>query len=190
MAYNYEYPYTDASYNEDWLLSAMKEVQTELETMKKEFDSVEEVYDKAVAYTDGKISTVNSSIASLKTELNSAIVVNSKAITALEMKEAADVVALEEDIDTKYIRNSQRISQQWEDMKKYISSSILETCVYNLFTGQQVSLQSMFNYLARLHLTDAGTYAQVSGINTYDYYEAKGATYEEVTMSSATFFNS
>lgn len=53
MAYNYEFPYTDATrYNDDWLLKKMKELlfkMDELEVWKEEYAAAYEAYKQMVA---------------------------------------------------------------------------------------------------------------------------------------------
>ena len=191
MAYNYEYPYTDPSrYNDDWLLNKMKELDALVQKLLEQYSSFEDLLARANAYTDAEVSKAKASI-----EENKRAILNLSEELQLSEAQLEDLIGitreeLEAEIDTKYTRNSQRISQQWEDMKDYIANQVIEVKVRNFFTGARVSIQSMFDYLAGLHLSDAGTYAQISGQNTYDHFASKNETYTNVVLSSLTFFQS
>lgn len=57
MAYNYEFPYTDAElHNDDWLLKAVKEVRERVESLEawkelnqKQYEEIKQLYDDIVA---------------------------------------------------------------------------------------------------------------------------------------------
>ena len=189
MAYNYEYPYADMSRaNVDWLLNEMKELKATVDTLIEEFADVDAIVATCNAYTDSQIQTVKALISA-----------NTASITTLSNRLDTDINSLTNliadtetsimvDVNQKYIRNQQAIAQQWTDMVNYINSQLLEVKVRNFFTGELTTIQAMFDYLSRFHLTDAATYTEVTGLNTYAYYEAKNKTYKEVTMDSKNFF--
>ena len=189
MAYNYEYPYADLSRsNVDWLLNEMKDLKSLVDKMIEEYGNINEIVATCKKYTDDQISELKTLVDANTTGL---VAINNRltnTINDLTTLIDATETAILIDINNKYVRNQQAIAQQWTDMVNYINNQVIDIKVRNFFTGQLTSIQAMFDYLAHFHLDDAATYTEVTGLNTYAYYEAKNKTYEEVTMDSKTFF--
>ena len=189
MAYNYEYPYADLSRsNIDWLLNEIKNLKSLVERMIEEYGNVNQIVSTCNSYTDDQVAELKalieantSGLVSVNNRLTNTI---NDLTTLIDATETAILI----DVNNKYVRNQQAIAQQWSDMIDYITNQVIDIKVRNFFTGQLTSIQAMFDYLAHFHLDDAATYSEVSGLNTYAYYEAKNKTYEEVTMDSKTFF--
>ena len=61
--------------------------------------------------------------------------------------------------------------------------------VINYFTGEQVSIQDMFNYLAGLHLTDAIDYDTMAlRAKTYTEFANMNMTYTNLAMHGNTLY--
>lgn len=189
MAYNYEYPYADMSRaNVDWLLNEMKELKTTVDTLIEEFADVDAIVSTCNAYTDEQVTILRQLIASNTSSIQNLSNRLDSNINSLTNLIADTELAIMVDVNNKYVRNQQAIAQQWTDMVNYINSQLLDVKVRNFFTGELTTIQAMFDYLSRFHLVDAATYTEVTGLNTYAYYEAKNKTYEEVTVDSKNFF--
>lgn len=186
-----KYPYTDFhELNLDWLLDKVSAIENIIEDLNERYSSFDKLLDEAKAYTDDvsaaydeQLATVKADIITLSNRLNN------------EIRSLSD--ALGNEIDTlsskcaiDYVRLTQKIDAQWENMKAYIASQVIDVKVRNFFTGRLVSAQSMFDYLARFHLQGASSYNEVSGKNTYSHYATKNETYEYVITNAATFFES
>lgn len=186
-----KYPYTDFhELNLDWMLGKVSAIEDIIEDLNERYSSFEKLLDEAKAYTDDvsaaydeQLATVKADIIALSDRLNNEIRLLSDTlgnkIDTLSSKCAVD-----------HTRLTQKINAQWEDMKEYIASQVIDVKVRNFFTGRLVSAQSMFDYLARFHLEGASSYTDVSGKNTYSHYAAKNETYEHVITNAATFFES
>lgn len=184
-----KYPYTDFhELNLDWIISEMKSLDEQMKEVMEHFKEYETLLAQANAYTDQQITAVKALITNNENAIKNleSRLVTEVARLDIKIDDTAD--SLQADINTKYLRNQQSIAQMWEDMKNYIAGQVIDVKVRNFFTGQLVSIQSMFDYLAKFHLDSAGDYDTVSGHNTYAHYVAQNKSYEYVVTNSATFF--
>lgn len=62
--------------------------------------------------------------------------------------------------------------------------------VINYFTGEEVNVQDMFNYLSELHLENPITYTELAAASiTYTAYAALNMTYTELAVKGNSFIN-
>ena len=190
MAYNYEYPYTDPNrYNDDWLLNKMKELEGRLDGI------VEETLSLTKTYVDNRLATYQSQIESIKREIAEV----SQRTDTLSEHVAEEVLRLESKIleaerqaESLFIIANDRTDLQIERNNEYIFREIEDNIltnitVINYFTGERMSVQDMFNYLASLHLQNAITYNGLRDKNlTYTELIAKSITYTELVKNGST----
>ena len=190
MAYNYEYPYTDPNrYNADWLLNKMKELEGRLDGI------VEETLALTKTYVDNRLATYQSQIESIKQEIAEV----SQRTDTLSEHVAEEVLRLESKIleaerqaESLFIIANDRTDLQIERNNEYIFREIEDNIltnitVINYFTGERMSVQDMFNYLASLHLQNAITYNGLRDKNlTYTELIAKSITYTELVKNGGT----
>ena len=190
MAYNYEYPYTDPNrYNDDWLLNKMKELDNRLDGI------VEETLALTKAYVDNRLETYQSQINSIKQEIaelsqrtdklsahvaNEVLRLESKILDAERKAESLFIIANDR-TDLQIQRNNEYIFREIED------NLLANISVINYFTGERMTVQDMFNYLANLHLQNAITYNGLREKNlTYTELIAKSITYTELVKNGGT----
>lgn len=190
MAYNYEYPYTDPNrYNADWLLNKMKELEGRLDGI------IEETLALTKTYVDDQLKTYQSQLESIRQEIAelsqrtdtlSAHVVNE--VLRLEAK----ILDAERKAESLFIIANNRTDLMIERNNEYIFREIEDNIltnitVINYFTGERMSVQDMFNYLASLHLQNAITYNGLRDKNlTYTELIAKSITYTELVKNGST----
>ena len=190
MAYNYEYPYTDPNrYNDDWLLNKMKELEGRLDGI------IEETLALTKTYVDNRLETYQSQIESIKQEIAEL----SQRTNTLSAHVADEVLRLESKIleaerkaESLFIIANNRTDLQIERNNEYIFREIEDNIlanvtVINYFTGERMTVQDMFNYLASLHLQNAITYNGLRDKNlTYTELIAKSITYTELVKNGST----
>lgn len=190
MAYNYEYPYTDPNrYNDDWLLNKMKELEGRLDGI------VEETLALTKTYVDNRLKTYQSQIDSIRLEIADV----SQKTDTLSAHVAEEVLRLEAKIleaerqaESLFIIANNRTDLQIERNNEYIFREIEDNIlsnitVINYFTGERVTVQNMFDYLASLHLQNAITYNGLRDKNlTYTELSAKSITYTELVKNGGT----
>ena len=190
MAYNYEYPYTDPNrYNDDWLINKMKELEGRLDGI------VEETLALTKTYVDNRLATYQSQIDSIRREIADL----SQRTDTLTAHVADEVLRLESKIleaereaQSLFIIANNRTDLMIERNNEYIFREIEDNIlanvtVINYFTGERMSVQDMFNYLASLHLQNAITYNGLRDKNlTYTELAAKSITYTELVKNGST----
>lgn len=190
MAYNYEYPYTDPNrYNSDWLLNKMKELEGRLDGI------VEETLALTKTYVDNRLETYQSQIESIRREIAEV----SQRTDILSVHVADEVLRLESKIldaerkaESLFIIANNRTDLQIERNNEYIFREIEDNIIGNItvinyFTGESMSVQGMFDYLASLHLQNAINYNGLRDKNlNYTELIAKSITYTELVKNGAT----
>ena len=190
MAYNYEYPYTDPNrYNADWLLNKMKELEGRLDGI------IEETLQLTKAYVDDRLADYQAQISEIKQEIKTLSdrdeEISSEMIRQVVRLEGLISVA-EREAESLFIIANNRTDLQIERNNEYIFREIEDNIlanitVINYFTGEKVSVQEMFDYLASLHLQNAITYNGLRDKNLiYTELVAKSITYTELVKNGDT----
>lgn len=183
MAYNYEYPYTDASRtNADWMINTFKEMQAELEEFReliKEYDisrdEVIQMINAAIAlcekYTDDSI---------IDFENNTMIPYVANAISTFNQTirtyiDAQDVYF--------YQSQSNRTDQIADDLKTYIDNKVINVLnMINPVTGESQTIPEVIDYIVEtFHRANALTAAQ------YDGYELTANAYDSQLISAYAY---
>ena len=190
MAYNYEYPYTEPNrYNSDWLLNKMKELEARLDGI------IEETLALTKTYVDNRLATYQTQINDIRREIEDL----SQRTDTLSAHVAEEVLRLEAKIldaerkaESLFIIANNRTDLQIERNNEYIFREIEDNIlanitVINYFTGERISVQNMFDYLASLHVQNAITYNGLRDKNlTYTELIAKSISYTELIKNGGT----
>ena len=190
MAYNYEYPYTDPNrYNDDWLLNKMKELEGRLDGI------LEEALKLTKEYVDTRLSKYQEQIVQIRKEIQ-AVSDRTDELSAEMVQQVMRLEGLisdaEREAESLFIIANNRTDLQIERNNEYIFREIEDNIlanitVINYFTGERVTVQNMFDYLASLHLQNAITYNGLRDKNlTYTELIAKSITYTELVKNGST----
>ena len=186
MSFFNRYPYTDFhEMNLDWVIAKLKDMEGRIEGLKEEI--IAETIAASKEYIDDRLVLVISEFNLLKSEFNSLNnsfnSLNSEFI-ALNNSVASQILELDNKIDAAVVGVNQRTDLLLQNMYNRIfedlSASLAQIKVINYFTGEEVSVQDMFNYLAMLHLNDSIDYDTMA-------YRAK--TYTQLANLNITFTN-
>lgn len=143
----------------------------------------------AKAYTDEQISNLNDS---LQDYINTLIKATNNAITDLDNKinqNQAENNAKFQDVDNEFNKVYVQINTAIENNNKYLIEEISKNLgnqllVTNFFTGQRVTVQNMFDYLANLHVDNGINYTTLAERNyTYDELVALKITYSQMVIN-------
>ena len=190
MAHNYEYPYTDPNrYNSDWLLNKMKELEGRLDGI------VEEAVRITKIYVDERLAGYQAQITAIKLEIDK-LYKQDDEISAEIVQQVSRLEGLISDAERKaeslFVISNNRTDLQIQRNNEYIFHEIEDNIlanitVINYFTGENTTVQDMFDYLASLHLQNAITYTELANKNlTYNALIEKNITYTELVRNGAT----
>ena len=190
MAYNYEYPYTDPNrYNADWLLNKMKELDARLngiveETLKLTKEYVDNRlinYQKQISEIREDIKTLYDKDAELSDEMIRQVMRLEGLISLAERKAESLFIIANNRTDLLIEQNNEYIFREIED------NILGNITVINYFTGERLTVQDMFDYLASLHLQNAITYNGLRDKNlNYTELVAKSISYTELVKNGGT----
>ena len=163
IPWNVKYPVVnDEMQNLDWVLNELKELKERMDTFSQD------ILTQANAYTDeqlacyqaqieairvefeGIVHDVETDFDNLKIQINQSLFQMELKLVDLQNQLAADVAAVNARTDLAIQQNNDYLLSQ---MSTYLSN----IKVLNYFTGEYITVQDMFNYLATLHATDAIT---------------------------------
>ena len=195
MAGNFfnEYPYTDFhELNLDWILSKMRELEERVANIKEDILALAKAYtDEQCAIVQGNVNTLSADLNAFKIVINDKVdTLNAEVVARLDDLDQ-DVLDLYQYIDNQIVianaRTDQAIINAKEDIYEHMMEELGKITVINYFTGDLISVQEMFNYLASLHATDGITYTQLEGRNkTYSALAALNVTYTDIVMHGNT----
>lgn len=156
-----------------------------LEALSQYQDSLAE----AKAYTDEQISILNSS---LQDFVKALIDATNNTIAGLDNKinqNQAENNAKFQDIDNEFNKVYTQINTAIENNNKFLIEEISKNLgnqllVTNFFTGQRVTVQNMFDYLANLHVENGINYTTLAERNySYDELVALKITYSQMVIN-------
>ena len=193
------FPYTDMhELNLDWAIAKIKELDTKVDTLKAEItaEASEIAYERAKAYVDENLSGVLSDFAALQEEFN---LISEQFIDITGefndlVEEVNNKISYLQDyinaqIGAVNIRTDAAIAANNEMILSEMATYLGNIKVLNYFTGEYVSIQDMFDYLAQLHLDDSIDYnTMITRAKTYSQLIALNMTYTNLAMHGNTLY--
>lgn len=195
MGFWNRYPYTDFhEMNLDWLLAEMKALDERLNNAIADITATVEANVKA--YVDDELAGLMAEFDQLKRDFANVqkATENMEAfITAYVIDVNARLNGLKTYIDNQVISVNDRTDALIASNNEMIISQLSETLrsltVINYFTGEETSIQDMFNYLAMLHLSDSIDYdTMASRAKTYTYLAGLNISYTNLVEHGNTLY--
>lgn len=188
----YNFPYTESgALNMDWVLDELQKFQDRLD------GSLQEAVEQANAYTDTQLQQFKDDFDALKQQINQEManlqVANQQFIDIVTQKISdieAKVILLQENITANLAAAKEYTDSEIDNNNDYIldqiSQQLVGQQVINFFTGEKVTVQEMFDYLALFHATNAITYTELaSRSKSYTALYALGITYTQLVTNGS-----
>lgn len=156
-----QYPYTNYhELNLDCIFSEMAKLQR----------SIEGILENSEKYTDDEIDKIKEYVDENNNNMTSLIAILSNKVDDNYSKSIAYT-------DSEIAKNNDYIIAE-------VSNNFELIKVTNYFTGELMSVQDMFNFLASLHATGAITYEELLTKNlSYSYLVSLQALYQEIAVN-------
>ena len=161
-----KYPYSDFhELNLDWILETVSSLGKRVDNLKNEF------LEQANKYTDEKFAEFKNDLAELEQELNTVVgelqeqySEFTRLVNARIQFIQNDINTLNEKIDAEIIGANEYTNQAIIQNNDYLIEKLSETLgsllVINFFTGEKITIQAMFDTLAKLHIQEPLTYTE------------------------------
>lgn len=193
------YPYTDFhELNLDWILQKMRDLQAQMdELIQKAIDEAKEYakeyIDEQLADIERQFAELQSNFNTLNTQYHSDFNALNNTVSAFITNTTAQVNSLKQYIDDSLTAQDMKmnllIQQNNEYLLREMESYLSQIKVINYFTGEKVTIQDMFNYLAGLHLNDSIDYdTMAQRAKTYSQLAALNITYTNLALHGNTLY--
>jgi len=180
----HKYPYTNFhDLNLDWILQQLNEMDQRIDNI------IADAVAQAKAYTDQQLKEFKDDFSELEDQIYTAMNQLRQQQTTFIAQVTASINAINEKVDklesdlqagiySMQVYTDLAIKNNNEYILQQIENQLIGIKVINYFTGQEVTIQEMFNILAKYHLEDAMTYNQYAGKNvTYTQLASLSITY-------------
>ena len=189
------YPYTDFhELNLDWIISEMKAINERMETLLQE--AIDAATANAEAYVDTKLGVIESEFEEIKNQfiaLDQHVDELDDLVNDFNTNITNQINALKQYIDdgleADRLQMQLLISQNNEYLLGQMETYLANIKVINYFTGEKVTIQDMFNYLAMLHLNDSIDYDTMAArAKTYTQLAALNINYTNLALHGNTLY--
>ena len=157
-----------------------KYIDIELAGVIQEFDDLTADYNQFKLDVNGLVDGLEQDFINLTGEIDTFMYQFELKIMGVKDYVDAQIVATNLRTDAAIQQNNQMILGQ---LSQYLSN----ITVVNFFTGEAISIQDMFDYLAMLHISDSIDYATLTSRNkTYTDIATLNITYTDVVLHGNT----
>lgn len=207
IPWNIKYPTQNGEMiNLDWIISEVKRLNQNLDEL--EARVLAEALAATKEYVDTEVADIRNDFNALSDEVAALRLYFDQEVETLQNQYSTFVRAVDNSIDRLVHRIEQyeenmraaiigvnaltdlKIEQNNEYILDKVAEGIVNVKVINYFTGELVTVQSMFNTLAELHLENPITYTELANASiTYNDLAGLNMTYTELAIKGNSFIN-
>ena len=190
-----KYPYTDFhELNLDWLLDRMRKLEDELNDALETLST--EIYNQVMTDMQPTLNGLRNDLNALTNDFSSlrGQFANLDAeFDAFKIYVDGQILYLQNYVDAQAVACNNYTNLAIEQNNEYLldemQTYLAQIKVINFFTGELVSVQDMFDYLASLHTTDSIDYDTMAlRAKTYTELAAFNKTYTELVMDGNNWY--
>lgn len=207
IPWNIKYPVQNGEMiNLDWIINKVKELDQNLDDL--EARVLKAALAATKEYVDEEMAGIRSDFADLSEEVANLRIYFDQEVEALQQQYSTFVTAVDNSINRLVHRiedfedeinatvigltalMDQKIAVNNEYILDQVAQGLINLKVLNYFTGELVTVQSMFDTLATLHLENPITYTELANSNiTYTALAGLNMTYSELAIKGNSFIN-
>lgn len=193
------YPYTDFhELNLDWILKKMQELQAQMDELIQK--AIDEAKEYAKEYIDEQMADIERQFAELRynfdvlnTSYHNDFNALNNTVNTFIINTNAEIKSMKQYINDSLtaqdLKMNLLIQQNNEYLLREMENYLNQIKVINFFTGEKVTIQDMFNYLAGLHLNDSIDYdTMASRSKTYTQLVALNINYTNLALHGNTLY--
>ena len=184
------YPYLDThELNLDYILAKVASLDKRIDDIKVEFLSEANAYTDAqiaaqTSYIDNAVAAVNNTAIQLMSDFNDLTAYVNNQVNALNHQINVLYDDIAANVQAVNARTDVLIQANNEYLFREIGTMLSQATVINYFTGDETTIQNMFDYLASFHLADSLNYNQLyAKNNTYSQLMGYNMTYTQLVNS-------
>lgn len=197
MAFWNKYPYTDFhELNADFLLQRLKEIEEYIQGIEDSLKAELSAWLKEqLAPYEETLNELINEVEGLKTETEETLAAYDTRITNFETQVNNQIAQIRLDLINSIDAMNSLMDLKIETNNLWLMNEITENVgslflVLNPFTGEEVTIQQMVDYLAAFHITDAIDYdTMASRALTYNQFNALNITYTDLALNGNTLYN-
>ena len=193
MGFWNKYPYTDFhELNLDWLLKEVSTIESRIDALHDELKA--ELTTELKAYVDDEIASLANDFEELSHEfdlldahVDELDIAFAEFTTYVNNEISGFKNYIDNQITSTNLRTDLMIASNNQFLIDTMAEQLRNMTVLNFFNGQYVTVQDMFNTLAKLHLNDAIAYNVITSRGyTYGSIEALNLTYGDIVNHGNT----
>lgn len=154
------------AYTDSKIAESLVEVDVRIAEIRQLVDSTKAEFEAILAETQDKYDRFERNV-------TNQILIFNQALVDIRREIENDIIGVNARTDLAIQQNNEYILEQ-------VGKGLVTLKVLNYFTGEYVTVQEMFDYLANFHLSNAATYAQIL---------AKDFTYNEMIAKNEDYTN-
>lgn len=197
MAFWNKYPYTDFhELNADFLLKRLQEIEEYIQGiedslkaelsawLKEQLEPYEKTLDDLIAEVNALKEETEETLADYDTKITNFETEVNNQIRQIRLDLVNSIAAMSDLMDLKIETNNIWLMNE---ITENVGSLFL---VMNPFTGEEVTIQQMVDYLSAFHITDAIDYDTMAArALTYNQFNALNITYTDLALNGNTLYN-
>ena len=195
MGFFNKYPYTDFhELNADWLLKEMQKLDKRLDEALQTLST--QIYNQVMTDIEPQLNSLRSEMTLIEnsfTSLRGEFAALDQEFDDFKTYVDNSILAMQHYVDDSVANANEYTNNQIEQNNVYLldqmQTYLSQIKVINFFTGELVSIQDMFDYLASLHTSDSIDYDTMAiRAKTYTELAAFNKAYTDLVMSGNTWY--